>query len=260
MSAIKLGAQLYTLREFIQTRDDFEATLRYLAGIDIHLIQISGIGPIPAEEIAALTQAYGMEVCVTHTSFDRMQTELDAVMAEHRLFHCDTLGIGAMPDKYRGSLEGVKEFIRIASEIGRRMHENGLQFAYHNHAFEFARLENGARIFDYLIESTQPEFFSFIGDTYWFQYGGVNPADYIRKLNGRMKVCHFKDYKILNGQPTFAEIGTGNLDLDACYLACRDAGVKDIVIEQDTCEIDPRESMAISYRNLIKIAERNQVK
>lgn len=260
MAEIQLGAQLYTLRDFIQTRDDFEATLRYLAEIGIHLIQISGIGPIPAREIAALVDAYDMEVCVTHTSFERMQEDLDTVMAEHRMFHCDTLGIGSMPDAYRGSLEGVQTFLKIASDIGHRMHENGLQFAYHNHAFEFCRLENGARLYDYLIESTKPEEFSFIADTYWFQYGGVTPQDYIRKLSGRMKVCHFKDYKIVNGQPTFAEIGTGNLDLDACYRACVDTGVKDIVIEQDTCEIDPRESMAISYRNLIKIAERNATK
>ena len=72
------------------------------------------------------------------------------------------------------------------------------------------------------------------------------------------EVCHFKDYKIdSENKPDFAEIGTGNLDLDECYRACRESGVGYIVIEQDTCDIDPRESMAISYKNLIDIAKRN---
>lgn len=258
MSSIKLGAQLYTLRDYIKTYEDCEETFRYLNSIGINVIQISGIGPIPAEKVAYLVEKYNMDVCVTHTSFDRMQTDLDTVLHEHKMIGCDTLGIGAMPDIYRKDADGIKEFIKITSEIGKKMHEKGFQFAYHNHAFEFAKLENGRRIFDMLIEDTKPEEFSFIGDTYWFQYGGVNPCEYIEKLSGRMKVCHFKDYGITDHTPKFVEIGTGNLNLDEIYRKCISSGVKYIVIEQDICEIDPKESMAISYKNLVDIAERNE--
>ena len=257
MNSIKLGAQLYTLRDFIQNYEDCEATLKYLNGIGINVIQISGIGPIPAERVAYLCEKYNMDVCVTHVPFDRMRNDLDTLMKEHKMLGCDTIGLGSMPEEFRGDAEALGEFIRITSEIGKRMHENGLQFAYHNHAFEFAKLDNGRRIYDILIEETRPEEFGFIGDTYWFQYGGVNPCDYIEKIAGRMEVCHFKDYKIAGDKPTFAEIGTGNLNLDAIYNTCKRTGVKYIVIEQDVCEIDPRESMAISYKNLQDIAKRN---
>ena len=64
-----------------------------------------------------------------------------------------------------------------------------------------------------LIEDSDPEAFGFILDTYWLQYGGVNPAAYIRRVAGRMKVCHFKDYAVVDNTPTFAEVGCGNLDL-----------------------------------------------
>ena len=258
MSSIKLGAQLYTLRDYIKTYEDCEATFKYLNDIGINVIQISGIGPIPAEKVAYLVEKYNMDVCVTHTSFDRMRTDLDAVMKEHKMLGCDTLGIGGMPEEFRKDAESLNEFIKITSEIGKRMHDNGLQFAYHNHAFEFSKLDNGRRIFDVLIEDTKPEEFSFIGDTYWFQFGGVNPCDYIKKIENRMKVCHFKDYGITDHTPKFVEIGTGNLNLDDIYNTCKSTGVKYIVIEQDICEIDPRESMAISYRNLVDIAKRNE--
>ncbi len=258
MSTIKLGAQLYTLRDYIQNYEDCEATFKYLNDIGINVIQISGIGPIPAEKVAYLCEKYNMDVCVTHTSFDRMRTDLDTVMKEHKMLGCDTLGIGAMPDEFRKDADSINEFIKITSEIGKRMHDNGLQFAYHNHSFEFAKLENGRRIMDVLIEDTKPEEFGFIGDTYWFQHGGVNPCEYIEKIAGRMKVCHFKDYTIKNFTPTFTEIGTGNLNLDAMYNSCKKTGVKYIVIEQDICEIDPRESMAISFKNLNEIAKRNE--
>lgn len=257
MGSIKLGAQLYTLRDYIKTYEDCEKTFAYLNSIGINVIQISAIGPIEPEKVAYLVDKYNMDVCVTHTSFDRMLTDLDAVMKEHEMIHCDTLGIGAMPDKFRGSVEGINEFIRLTCEIGKKMNANGMKFAYHNHSFEFEKLDNGRRIFDMLIEETKPEEFDFIADTYWFQYGGVNPCDYIEKLDGRIKVCHFKDYKIKENKPTFAEIGTGNLNLDAIYNSCKKSDVKYIVIEQDLCEIDPRDSMAISYKNLVDIAARN---
>ena len=72
-----------------------------------------------------------------------------------------------------------------------------------------------------------------------------------------MKVCHFKDYKIVNNERKFAEIGTGNLDLDSCYRACRDTGVEYIIIEQDATDIDIFESTVISFKNLKEIAARN---
>lgn len=75
-----------------------------------------------------------------------------------------------------------------------------------------------------------------------------------------MKVCHFKDYGITAHTPKFVEIGTGNLNLDAIYNKCKQTGVEYIVIEQDICERDPRESMAISYKNLVDIAKRNDIK
>ncbi len=257
MSDIKLGAQLYTLRDYIQNYEDAEKTFAYLDSIGINTIQISAIGPIEPEKVAYLVDKYSMDVCVTHTSFDRMLSDTEAVVREHKMIHCDTLGVGCMPGEYSGSEEGVREFIKLTGELAKKLRDMGMHFAYHNHAFEFKKY-NDRRVIDMLIDDTDPELFGFIMDTYWVQYGGGDPADFINRLSGRMKVCHFKDYKINSeNKPDFAEVGTGNLNLDECYRACRDSGVRYIVIEQDTCDIDPRESMAISYKNLVDIAKRN---
>lgn len=50
MSDIKLGAQLYTLRDYIQNYEDAEKTFAYLDSIGLNTIQISAIGPIRAGE------------------------------------------------------------------------------------------------------------------------------------------------------------------------------------------------------------------
>ncbi len=257
MSKIKLGAQLYTLRDYIKTYEDTEKTFAYLNSIGINTIQISGIGPIEPEKVAYLVDKYNMDVCITHTSFERMLNETEQVVREHEMLHCDTLGVGCMPKEYIGSIEGAREFIKVTGELSKKLRDLGMKFAYHNHAFEFRRFD-GVRPIDLLIDETDPELFGFIMDTYWVQYGGGDPAEFIKRLEGRMKVCHFKDYRIDgDNEPDFAEIGLGNLDLDKCYRACRDSGVQYIVIEQDCCDGDPRDSMAISYKNLVEIARRN---
>ncbi len=256
MTYPKLGAQLYTLRDYIKTYEDTEETFRYLNEIGIHTVQISGIGPIPQEKVAYLVEKYNMDVCVTHINYDRLKNDTDTVIKEHQMIHCNNIGIGSMPDLYRYSKEGVDAFLQEIREVGQKLHEAGMQFQYHNHAFEFMRID-GRRTMDILMEDTKPEHLHFILDTYWLQYGGVNPVDYINKAAGRIDVCHFKDYQFTADGPKFTEVGTGNLNLNACYNACKAQDVAAIVIEQDRCDIDPKESMAISYKNLLQIAERN---
>ncbi len=99
----------------------------------------------------------------------------------------------------------------------------------------------------------------FIPDTYWLQVGGVNPAEYLYKLKGRVEVCHFKDMRIVNNAQRYAECGTGNIDLGACYRACKDIGVQYIVIEQDDCyDMDPYKSVEIGFEGLKRIAAENE--
>ncbi len=256
---IKLGCQLFTLRDYIQNYDDCEKTFSYLNSIGINVIQISAIGPIPVKDVAYLIKKYNMDCCVTHISFDRMINELDTVMSEHSMYNCDTIGIGSMPERYRKSEQGIIEFIKDSSAVAHKLSENGFKFAYHNHSFEFYKFPGGKSIYEMLINETNPEEFTFIPDTYWYQYAGVNPADILKKIKRRVKVVHFKDYKVdSDGAPKFAEIGNGNINWAPIYKACKDIGAGYIVIEQDTCEIDPRESMALSYKELLKIAANNK--
>jgi sugar phosphate isomerase/epimerase len=258
MSEIKLGVQLFTLRDKCQNAEDFEETLKFLQSIGCNVIQISAIGPIDPVIVGELVKKYNMEVCVTHKPYDRMKNDLDALIKEHDLINCKNIGIGAMPGNIHESFEGVTGFIAKCNEIGAKMKAQGKQLCYHNHAFEF-EVYDGKRTFERLIEETTAETLHFIPDTYWMQVGGVNPAEYLKKLNGRVEVCHFKDMRIVNNTQRFAECGTGNIDLDSCYRACKDIGVQYIVIEQDLCyDKDVFESVEIGFKGLQRIAENNK--
>lgn len=246
----RIGAQYYTLREYAKTIEDFEETCRKVSDIGYQIVQISGT-PLGAAEMKKVLDRYGLEVVTTHRSFDDFQKDLGEIMEYNRTLGCVLCGVGAMPGWARESKENLSRFIREAGDIAARLREEGLYFGYHNHAFEFAKID-GTFIMDRLIAETDPEAFRFIVDTYWLQAGGMEPASFIRKLGGRAMAVHFKDLKANTDNTTeMAEIGEGNLDWDGIIKACDEAGAEWALVEQDVCRRDPFESMKISYHYLV---------
>ena len=86
-------------------------------------------------------------------------------------------------------------------------------------------------------------------DTYWVQFGGCDPAAYVRKLAGRVPLVHVKDMTA-GADRAFAEVGEGILDFKSIFAEAEKAGTEWYIVEQDSCARPPIESVAISLRNL----------
>jgi sugar phosphate isomerase/epimerase len=251
---MKIAAQLYTLREFLKTPEDMAATLKKVKEIGYNAVQVSGIGPIDTETVKKLADEAELFICATHIPFSDMVNDLDAVIAKHKLWECPYVGIGGLPTEYRQDPEGYRTFAKAASEIARKLKDAGLQFIYHNHAFEFTKFEGRSDKsgMDILFEETDPETFGFELDLHWVQAGGADPLEWIHKVKGRMQVVHLKDYTVTpGGERRFAEIGEGSMNYARLLEACVQTGVEWGAVEQDLCYgRDPFESLAISARNL----------
>ena len=249
---MKIAAQLYNAREYCKTPADIEATLRRVKAIGFNVIQISGFGPCDPDLIAGWVKELGLEACVTHSPWPRMAdpAELKKLIAEHRKLGCNIIGLGARPaDGFPNSYEGWTRFIKKASEITKLIKDEGLDFSYHNHDFEFQKW-NGVTAIDRLIEEVPDLLFTL--DTFWVQAGGASPRKYIKKLEGRIKVVHFKDFRIHNRERQFAEIGQGNLDWDEIIPVCNSTGITYAAIEQDAdWLVDPFQSLAMSREFLL---------
>ena len=230
-----VGIQLYTLRDFIQTAPDFDNTLTRLQSRGVKDVQISAIGDIPAETQRDILEKHGMKVCVTHKSLDRMQNDLPGLIEEHKIIGCNALGLGSAPERFRGTLENVRAFIEIADGIGKELKKHGMAFHYHNHDFEFRPLDDGRTMMDVLLEETDPETFFFIPDVMWIHYAGADPAEVLRKMKGRVKVAHFKDYiRTETGEKRFVSLGEGVTPLKDCYTAACELEIPYLMYEQDT--------------------------
>lgn len=249
-----LAAQLYTLRDFLKTPDDIERTLPKVAALGYGAVQLSALGPIDPRALKQILDGAGLTVCATHVGYDRLRDDLDGVVEEHRILGCRYAAIGGLPQEYR-SADGYHRFAREASEVARRMKERGLTFGYHNHSFELEKLD-GKTGLEILYSESDPVAFTAEIDTYWIQHGGGDPAAWIRRVAGRSPLVHLKDMVMRGREQLMAEVGEGNLNWPAILQACREAGVEWYIVEQDTCQRDPFESLGISLRNLLAMGLR----
>ncbi|KKL55178.1 hypothetical protein LCGC14_2258010 [marine sediment metagenome] len=249
MAETVLAAQMYTLREFTKTPADIATTLAKVKAIGYDAIQISAFGPIDPAELARMLRGEGLIVASTHTAWARFEGELDKVIEEHRMWGCSHPAIGGMPGEYRNA-EGIVKFAPLAEQVGRKLAEAGMDFSYHNHNFELRRTR-GKTWLDILYDSSDPQYVKAEIDTYWIQAGGGDPAEWIRKVAGRIPVLHLKDMTMGEDGQRMAEIGEGNLNWPAILAAAKDAGVEWYCVEQDRCyERDPFDSLKISLENL----------
>ncbi len=231
---IKVGIQTYTIRDYCKTIEDIDKTLAELASWGVKDIQISGIGKVDWNELADTVKKYGMNVCVTHTSFERMIKETDAVIDEHINLGCDCLGIGAMPGEYERTEEGIEKFFADLIPVAKKMRERGVHLAYHNHDFDLKRFGDKS-ILDRMLE-LDSDLLWFIPDVAWLHIAGEKPEEYLKKMQGRVKVLHFKDYNPVENQEhpwAFTELGKGVVNLNACYETAKEMGIPYIMFEQD---------------------------
>lgn len=252
---IKVGIQSFTIRDYCKTIEDIDKTLAELASWGVKDIQISGIGKVDWNELAETVKKYDMTVCVTHTPFERMMKETDAVIDEHIKLGCDCLGIGAMPGEYERTEEGVDRFIADLIPVAMRMRERGVHLAYHNHDFDL-KLYGSKSILDRMLE-LDADLLWFVPDVAWIQIAGENPAEYLKKMQGRVKVLHFKDYNpVENGEHpwAFTELGKGVVDLPACYETAKELNIPYIMFEQDNnWTVDAMQSSKEAFEYMKKL-------
>lgn len=246
----KITAQLYTLRDFCKTPADLAVTLEKVAAIGYKSVQVSGVGPIDPKELKALLEKNDLQLIVTHTPYAEIDQNLDQVIENHKLWNCKYIGLGSMPGEYPRNKEGFSAFMEKANQWAEKIDDAGLKFVYHNHSFEFVRFD-GMTAMEYMIANAGRGF-QFEIDTFWVQAGGADPAEYIRKVAGKMDIIHFKDFDVdEKAERRMREIGEGNLNWKAILKACEDTGIQQYIVEQDNCNgMDPFDALAVSYKNL----------
>jgi sugar phosphate isomerase/epimerase len=255
MKTSQIAAQLYTLRHHLQTPAEIAASLKKVRQIGYQAVQVSGLGPIEESELTRMLEAEGLTCCATHEPGAKILDDTAAVIARLQKLNCRYTAYPYPGNLDFGSLPTVLDLAAKLDKAGRLMREAGLVLTYHNHAMEFQRLD-GKLALDWIFAKTDARHLQGEIDTYWVQHGGCDPVAWCRTLTGRLPLIHLKDYTVLSGKPSFAPVGSGNLDMPSIVRAADAAGCAWFIVEQDDCYgTDPFEALTQSYRYLAALAQ-----
>lgn len=201
-----------------------------------------------AEELKDLLQELNLRAIGAHVSLAKMKADLNKEIEYLLAIDAPYLICPHIAAEDRQTPEAWQDMFAYFAEAGKQVKEKGLQFAYHNHAFEFEMKINNQYVFDAMYASTAPVALQVELDAGWVQFAGLDALQYITNYAGRLPLLHLKDYKgEVNGQINTVELGAGEIDLPTVIQAGSDAGVEWMIVEQDRCANPPLASVAASY-------------
>ncbi len=246
----QIAAQLYTLRDYLKTPADIASTLKKVRGLGYEAVQLSALGPIDARELKKMLDDNGLTCAATHIGIERMRDNPQSIIDEHKIWNCQYTAIGGFfPKAENFNLATWQQFVTDFNSAASKFAGTGIQIGYHNHSHEFARVGNALgekTAWQILMEGLSKDIWIEV-DTYWVQHGGADPAAWINAVAGRIPCVHFKDIGIKPDRTHYMmEVGQGNLNWTAILAACKSAGVKWYIVEQDTCYRDPFDSLKTS--------------
>lgn len=264
MSKPIVGAQLYSLRDFCKNLEDTAKTLAKVKAIGYTTVQLSGVGPMGSdpEGLAQVIRESGLTACCTHVGFDGILNDPAKCIADHKAWGVKHVAIGSIPGQYSMDLAGIQAFAADIAKAVPTLTAAGLDFSYHNHSFEFAKVEDGRTFLQALYETVPADLLKAELDVHWVTAGGASPATRIRALGRRQPLLHLKDFTVHFPEPEnrwkverrFAPIGSGNLDWPSVLAAAEEVGVEYALVEQDdSYGADPFGEMEKSYNFLARM-------
>lgn len=251
-----ISLQLYSLRDDIKT--DYQGIIKKVGEMGYTSVEAANYndgkfyGRTPAEFKADL-EAAGLYALSSHTGKSLSDDELkkkdftealkwwDTCIADHKAAGMKYIVTPSMP--VPKTLADLQTYCEYYNAIGKKCQENGLSFGYHNHNFEFTKIEDQL-MYDYMIEHTDPALVFFEMDVYWTMMGQRSPVEYFRKYPNRFQLLHIKDQKELGD--------SGMVGFDAIFKNIDKAGTKHIVVEVEQYNLPPLESVKVSLDYLLK--------
>lgn len=254
---MKIGIQLYTLRDHLGTKDEFLATLDRVAAMGYQGVEVACVGcmegdspTVTVAEGAGFIKERGLEVIGAHRGWDNFEKGIDEEIAYLTALGAPFVAIPVPPAGiHEGGVASYRRWLSDAKGASDTLKAHGITLAYHNHAMEFERFgEKGERPYDVLVN--EAPWLAMEVDTYWVHHSGSDLLSILRKLSGRLPVVHLKDVAPFGWEVTFAPVGEGNLDWAAILATLNESGTQWTVVEQDSTRRDVFDCIESSIRFL----------
>lgn len=237
----KYGIQLYTVRNDVNK--NLASTIEYVSKAGYSQVELYGFdgktffgktatefkAMFDANHLTAPSGHYGMPDSVVEGNTDGWKaiTEAAAIMENKYITIPYTV------DKYRNGDE-FKKYVEAINKAAELTKAAGMKLAYHNHDFEFKKVDGGKQFLELLLTQTDPGMVDFEFDLYWVVFAGENPLEWFKKHPGRFSMWHVKDMTTnTKGQKESTQVGDGTIDFAPIFAEKKLAGLKYAFVEQE---------------------------
>jgi len=262
----RVGLQLYTVRDLM--KKDFEGTIAKVAQIGYKEVEFAGYFDHSPQDVRAILQKDGLTSPSTHVGYDIVEKKWSETLETahtigHKFVVCPWIEVSQ-----RKEPDGWKRAAALFNQAGESAQKAGIQFAYHNHAFEFEPSEalGGKLPYDFLLQNTDPKLVKMELDLCWITVGGHDPLKYFDQQPGRFPLVHVKDWTSKGpggndyGGATgnskkpghMTDVGQGEIDWKRIFAHSDKAGIQHYFVEND----EPKsafEDIKVSYDYLSKL-------
>jgi sugar phosphate isomerase/epimerase len=154
------------------------------------------------------------------------------------------------------SVEAGQYVGKVFTEAGKIAKAVGLQWGYHNHNMEFAKVvpggteamplgsrgrrgetDNSKFIEDLFIQNSDPAYVTFELDVYWTVMGMQDPVAYMKANANRIKLLHIKDKEVLGE--------SGMMNFEMIFKTAYEIGVKDWYVELENIQSRPDQFVGV---------------
>ncbi len=246
----RIGVQLYTLRG--EMEKDLGGTLARVAAIGYKDVEFAGYFGRPAADVRRILDSHGLRAPSAHVGTPAALTkDWEKLLDDAKVAGHDYLIVAYLSEEERRNLDDYRKHADLFNKAGATAKQAGVRLAYHNHDFEFVRME-GKLPYDILLERTDPSLVAMELDLFWITKAGQSPLAYFERYPGRFELVHVKDMDASPAQ-RMVEVGRGSIDFASIFAKREKAGIRHFFVEHDNPEPSALESVKVSYEYLARL-------
>jgi sugar phosphate isomerase/epimerase len=253
----RLGVQLYTVRDMMAK--DFEGTLAQVAALGYKEVEFAGYYKQSPQNVKAVLSRHGLTSPSTHIDYASLGEGFPAVVEASATIGHRYIVNPFLDEEMRKQPDVWKRVAATFNRAGEISKKAQIQFAYHNHHFEFVPV-NGTMPYEVLLKECDPELVKMELDLCWITVARQDPLTYFKRYPGRFPLVHVKGLKKLpdgpapapfdQAIPNITDVGAADIiDWKRIFAASEQAGIRHYFVEHDQPP-SPLDSLQTSARYL----------
>lgn len=246
-----IGVQLYTLRN--ELSKDPKDIIRKVAALGYKEVENFGytngkfFGMDP-KSYASFLKDTGLTAPSGHYMLPQLSAGWEKAIEDAVAIGQQYMVLAFLFPQERKTLDDYKKVAALLNKCGESCKKAGIQLCYHNHDFEFEKMDDEIP-FDVLMHETESMLVKAELDLYWAVKAGLKPVDLFDKYRGRVVLWHVKDMDNTE-KGSFTEVGNGVIDFAEIFKNHGKSGMKHFFVEQDVCAGSPLISIEKSINHI----------